>query len=224
MKKFVITLFAITCLCNISFAADTFLGWNCKNNVALKSAIEKDNKDVPIWQKIAYSLMIAENENPANINTLEKCTTIAKNACSTAGVKILSEEKIFSCVIQYFLCRNDKTILKEIISSPLAKKSTYYKTHYVVIKNWVGLSPAEHKEVMFEYLKQNVKSANIDDRFDTVFEQFLESSIEDESDIVVKKLQILYRLAIPKLATNEKMKLIVVKISLALKGYGVEAK
>ena len=48
--------------------------------------------------------------------------------------------------------------------------------------------------------------------------------VEDEDSVVIKKLQILYRLAIPKLATNEKMKPIVVAISLALKGYGVEVK
>jgi len=211
-------------LCSVSFAADAFLGWECKDNAALKAAIAKDNKDVQVDFKVAYALMIAENENPANVNTLAKCTQIAKNAFAAAGVDKPSEQELFTRVIQYFWCRDDKTILKEINASPLAKDNYYYKTYYVVVKDWSGISPAEYKDVVFELLKKNVKSANADNVFDTIFERFLETSIEDEEDVVAKKLQILYRLAVPKLATNEKMKPIVVAISLALKGYGVEVK
>ena len=224
MKKFVIALFAMIGLCSVSFAEDAFIGWQCKDNAALKAAIAKDNKDVPVTFKVAYTLMIAENENPANVNTLAKCMEIAKNALPQQGVDKPSEQELFTRVIQYFWCRNDKTILKEINASPLAKDNGYYQTYYVIVKNWSGISPAEYKDTMFEFLKQDIKSADAENLFNTIFERFLEMSIEDEDSVVIKKLQILYRLAIPKLATNEKMKPIVVTISLALKGYGVEVK
>lgn len=224
MKKFSIVLFAMIGLCSVSFAADAFLGWNCKDNAALKAAIAKDNKDVPVSDKAIYALMIAENENPANVNTLAKCTTIVKNVYVAAGVKEPKEQAIFTSVITYFYCRQDKTILEEINASPLAKDNLYYKTYYVVVRNWSGIPLSEYKEKLFESLEQNIKSGGNNYLFNLVFKRFLELSIEDDSNVVLKKLQILYRMAVPKLDTHEKMKPIVVKISLALKAYGVEVK
>ena len=223
MKKFLITLFAMIGLCSVSFAADAFLGWNCKDNAALKAAIAKNNKDVLVIHKALYALMIAENENPANVNTLAKCMAIVKNAFIAAGVDKPSEQVLFCRVITYFWCRKDKTILKEIIASPLAAKSEYYKERYIVERNWANLSESEYKEVLFEVLKQNLKTGSITP-FNRRFQKYIELCAEDEDSVVIKKLQILYRLAVPKLATDEKMKPIVVTISLALKGYGVEVK
>ena len=223
MKKFVITLFAMIGLCSVSFAEDAFIGWECKDNAALKAAIAKSNDDVSPLIKAHYALLIANNENPANVDTLAKCTEIVKNAYAAAGVKNVSEEDVFFVVIQNFWCRSDKTILKEIVASPLSVKSAYFKEWYIVERNWTNLSEAEYKDVLFEDLKQNVKTASTAS-FSHRFSKYLELCIEDEDSVVVKKLQILYRLAIPKLATNEKMKPVVVTISLALKGYGVEVK
>ena len=223
MKKFSITLFAIISLCSVSFAADAFLGWQCKDNAALKAAIAKNNGDVPALHKVHYALMIANNENPANIDTLAKCTEIAKNAYAAAGVKNVSEDLVFQSVISYFRCRNDKTILKEIVASPLAAKSDYFKEQYIAERNWTNLSKAELKDVLFDVLKQKVTTASTA-YFSRRFNKYLELCAEDEGSVIVKKLQILYRLAVPKLATNEKMKPVVVAISLALKGYGVEVK
>ena len=223
MKKFMLTLFAAVGLCSVSFAADPFLGWECKDNAALKAAIAKSNGDVSPSVKAHYALMIANNENPANVDTLAKCTEIVKNAYAAAGVKNVSEESVFFVVIKNFWCRNDKTILKEIVASPLSAKSAYFKEWYIVERNWTNLSETEYKDVLFEDLKQNVKTASTAS-FSHRFSKYLELCIEDEDSVVVKKLQILYRLAIPKLATNEKMKPVVVTISLALKGYGVEVK
>lgn len=223
MKKFVITLFAMIGLCSVTFAEDAFIGWECKDNAALKAAIAKSNDDVSPLIKAHYALLIANNENPANVDTLAKCTEIVKNAYAAAGVKNVSEDSVFFVIIQNFWCRHDKTILKEIVASPLSAKSAYFKEWYIVERNWTNLSEAEYKDVLFEVLKQNVKTASTDN-FSHRFSKYLELCIEDEDSVVVKKLQILYRLAIPKLATNEKMKPVVVTISLALKGYGVEVK
>ena len=223
MKKFAITLFAMIGLCSVSFAVDPFLGWTCKDNEALKAAIAKDNKDVTPQIKAQYALMIAENENPEKVNTLAKCTEIVRNAYIAAGIEKPGENVIFTSVIKYFWFRNDKTILKEINASPLAAKNIYYKQWYVINRNWANLSGSEYKEVLFEVLKYSVKTGSIT-YFNKRFQKYIELCIEDEDSVVVKKLQILYRLAIPQLATNEKMKPIVVTISLALKGYGVEVK
>ena len=87
MKKFVITLFAMIGLCSVSFAEDAFIGWECKDNAALKAAIAKSNDDVSPLNKAHYALLIANNENPANVDTLAKCTEIVKNAYAAAGVK-----------------------------------------------------------------------------------------------------------------------------------------
>ena len=223
MKKFMLTLFAAIGLCSVSFAADPFIGWGCKDNAALKAAIAKSNDDVSPSTKAHYALMIANNENPANVDTLAKCTEIVKNAYAAAGVKNVSEDTVFFVVIQNFWCRHDKTILKEIVASPLSAKSAYFKEWYIVERNWTNLSEAEYKDVLFVVLKQNVKTASIAS-FSHRFNKYLELCIEDEDSVVVKKLQILYRLAIPQLATKENMKPVVVSISLALKGYGVEVK
>lgn len=223
MKKFVITLFAMIGLCSVSFAEDAFLGWECKDNAALKAAIAKSNDDVPPSNKAHYALLIANNENPTNVDTLAKCTEIVKNAYAAAGVKKVSEDQVFFVIIRNFFLRKDKTILKEIVASPLSAKSTYFKEWYIVERNWTNSSKAEYKDALFEVLKQKVKTASAAS-FSRRFSEYLELCIEDEGDVVAKKLQILYRLAVPRLTTNEKMKPIVVAISLALKGYSVEVK
>ena len=139
MKKFMLTLFAAVGLCSVSFAADPFIGWECKDNAALKAAIAKSNDDVKPSDKAHYALMIANNENPANVDTLAKCTEIVKNAYAAAGVKNVSEDSVFFVIIQNFWCRNDKTILKEIVASPLSQQRVIISKNGI-LSNVTGLT------------------------------------------------------------------------------------
>ena len=224
MKKFIMFFIALASICCPAFSAEPFLGWGCNDVAAMESAMKKDTKDVWVSCKTVYALRLAEIKSKENVNTLEKCMAIVKKTYADNKHVGIDDSKVFSQVALYFVCRNDKSILNEIAASPLAKNDIIFQYHYIVVHKWVTVPPAEYKVAVYDCLKQAVKNGDTYNMFDIAFEKFLDVFLEDDSETVIKKLQVLYRLAVPQLSTNEKMKPIVVKISLALKGYGFDVK
>lgn len=232
MKKLALTLTIAMAVCAAAFA-DTkpFLGWQCKDVAALKAAAaDSDANAVRASYRIDYELMIAEIEKPDAFQTLKSYEQFIAaafekyRAASPVYASQLEKNGPRKLVLQYFLARNDRRFLKEIMADKEYTGLDYYEEYYV-INGHVTIPEAETKEIVFKYLGSYAKS-NRADRFAKAVDRYLEASCDAEDEVAVKELKKIYRIALPLLTSkaDDPWKPIVAKVQLALKARGVEVK
>ena len=227
----ILTLCMVVFACFASDGEKKFPGWGCKDVALLKEAAA--NPDTAAYRgswRVQFDLMAAEIEAPDTVDTLAKIEAFV----ASARAKYIAKSPVFEkqlqpytvqlIVLQYMRCRGDKRFVREFMASDAYTKLPYYQT-YCVLDGYVPVSDEERKAAACELFGVQAKARN-SAMAKKCLEIYIDLSIDDDDEAVVKNLRKFYRLALPRLtaATDDPWKPVVAKIQLALKSRGAEVK
>ena len=220
MKKLTLVITLAVAAFAAFAAPEKFLGWQCKDVDALKAQLAKPNDTVLAQHKIFYVYMTARLEAPESVSTLAKCEKVVGDAVGKYGSTMSTQEAVLQ--VMYHL--KDTRFLSDMAKDSKYTTNYYYRQYYV-LNGRVPASTSEKRDIALEVAERLIKKGPAK-AAGSVIDKYIEFSLDDDNDTVVKGLKKLYRLVLPKLTgvTNDPWLPVSAKIALALKSRGVEVK
>lgn len=220
MKKLTLTLTLVVAACAAFAAPEKFLSWNLNDVATIKAQLAKPDTVVPAYRKVWYAYLLAKLEAPDSIDTLAKCEQVIAAATKQYGSTVDTAATLLTVL------RNTKDgrFLDEISKSAKYTGTDYYRQYYV-LPGLVPASTSERRDIAFEFAEKYIKRGKAAE-VGSVIDKYVEFSLDDDDAAVVKGLQRLNRLVLPKLTgvANDPWLPVSAKLALALKSRGVSAK